>query len=200
MTSIKTVAQHINQRIKQAGITPNHNDPTEQLDDHDVQTTMVFSWQLLALSALVLLLCPAPAWPCSGSSSKGPKTFNHDINTQSGLTALFNHRVVKATRWERPLSGWPVKLGILKHSGVVVVLDDGRQYLIHKGSQYGTPKGGQTVVVEIRRKSPKWTEVRGSSKQVHISKVTDYVAAGGSIYKTLADNCHDAADRMMALP
>ena len=25
-----------------------------------------------------------------------------------------------------------MKLGLLKHSGVVVVLDDGRQYLIHK--------------------------------------------------------------------
>ena len=88
--SIKTVAQL---GINQAGAAPNHNGATEQhqtttvpqnstkpqrchrtapndngaaeqLDDHDVLTTMVFSWQLLALSALVLLLCPTPAWPC----------------------------------------------------------------------------------------------------------------------------------------
>jgi len=64
--------------------------------------------------------------------SSPPKTFPHDINTQSGLTALYNMRVVKATRYERPLQGLSVTLGLLKHSGVVVTLTNGRTYLIHK--------------------------------------------------------------------
>ncbi|KAI0210817.1 hypothetical protein LSAT2_004405 [Lamellibrachia satsuma] len=91
---------------------------------------MVFSWQLLALSALVLLLCPAPAWPCRRRNG-GTKTFNHDVKTQSGLTALYNQRVVKATRWKRPLASFSFG-GFIKHEGVVVLLADGRQYLIHK--------------------------------------------------------------------
>ena len=70
-----------------------------------------------------------------------------------------------------------------------------------QGSQYGTPKGGQTVVVDIRHMNPEWTEVFRSSKEVHQSTVADYVAAGGTSYTwySYEDNCYGAADRMMAL-
>ncbi|KAK2173234.1 hypothetical protein NP493_891g00011 [Ridgeia piscesae] len=110
-------------------------------------------------------------------------------------------RVVKATRYERPLQGLSVTLGLLKHSGVVVTLTNGRTYLIHKGSQFGTPTGGQTVVVDTRHMDmSRWTPVYSTTKTVSWSKVTDYVKAGGHEYHTLLDNCHGAASRMMRLP
>jgi len=64
--------------------------------------------------------------------SSPPTKFPHDITTQRELTALFNMRVVKATRCERPLQGQKHRFGPVKHSGVVVTLADGRTFLVHK--------------------------------------------------------------------
>ncbi|KAK2173237.1 hypothetical protein NP493_891g00029 [Ridgeia piscesae] len=117
-----------------------------------------------------------------------PTKFPHDITTQRELTALFNMRVVKATRCERPLQGQKHRFGPVKHSGVVVTLADGRTFLVHK-----------TVVTDTKHMDwSKWMCLE--SKKVHRSKVTDYVKAGGSVFHTLWDNCHGAASRMMRLP
>uniref|UniRef100_A0A8C2FJT9 Uncharacterized protein n=1 Tax=Cyprinus carpio TaxID=7962 RepID=A0A8C2FJT9_CYPCA len=80
------------------------------------------------------------------------------------------------------------------HSGVRVTLGDGIKWLVHKGDGYGI--SSQTVVVADRHMSSNWKIVE--TKDFRGSKtVSDIVKAGGTDYKLLFDNCHDAADRMM---
>ena len=52
------------------------------------------------------------------ASPGGGGYYHHDVTTQSGLTSIYNERVVSAERVQRPLSGSNVsKLGI-HHEGV----------------------------------------------------------------------------------
>ena len=83
------------------------------------------------------------------------KSFPHDIKTKSGLTKLYNQKVVSVQPVERPLAGLnngkianccgncKLKLGVktsisgqksrATHSGVVVRTEDGGRYLAHGG-------------------------------------------------------------------
>uniref|UniRef100_A0A3Q0TAM8 LRAT domain-containing protein n=1 Tax=Amphilophus citrinellus TaxID=61819 RepID=A0A3Q0TAM8_AMPCI len=117
------------------------------------------------------------------------------------LTDLYNSRVQRAELMNRPLYilSEPFQLGPsqwvpISHSGVRVTLDDGSQWLIHKGSGFGL--SSQTVVTDARHISSAWQTVR--EREFHGSKtVSDFVGAGGPNYDLLYDNCHDGADRMM---
>lgn len=112
----------------------------------------------------------------------------------SDLRKLYNSKVFKAERMTRPLEGMSFQVGIVSHSGVRVTIEDGTIWLVHKGDGYGI--SSQTVVVAARHMSSNWKIVEtknfGGSKTV-----SDFVKAGGTDYKLLFDNCHDAADRMM---
>jgi len=119
------------------------------------------------------------------------------------LRDLYNSRVVRAERWERPLlsgssgSGGGIARALgLKHSGVVVTLVDGRRYLVHKGNEYG--EASETVVADAGIMSSAWTMTE--SKAVSRSTVGDYVTAGGRVYSLVFNNCHHASHRMMRLP
>jgi len=106
------------------------------------------------------------------------------------LRELYNSRVVRAERWERPL------LRVLKHSGVVVTLENGQRYLVYKSNDNG--EAGATVVVDAGTMStPPWTMTE--SKAVSRSTVANYVDAGGRVYDFFLDNCHHASRRMMRL-
>ncbi|XP_046854485.1 uncharacterized protein LOC124447557 [Xenia sp. Carnegie-2017] len=152
----------------------------------------------------------------SSSSSGSSKGFPHDVKTKSGLTKLYNKKVVSVQRVERPLAGLnngkigvigvkiANKLGIktsasgykdrATHSGVVVRTSDGKRYLVHKGDGYG--KSSQTVVVDAKHMSNKWKNV-GSSKSGNGKNVGSFVKTGGPNYNVKGDNCHNAGDRMM---
>ena len=61
-----------------------------------------------------------------------PETFPYDISTKSGLAALYKMRVFKATRYKRLLRKWAGLVTIPEHIGVVVTLEDGWTFLVHK--------------------------------------------------------------------
>lgn len=134
------------------------------------------------------------------SKKRDSKTFHYDIATKSGLEELQNSKVILAEHYERPLAGKTspsiIAASKLKHAGVVVTLENGQRFLVHKGGQFGVDS--QTVVVDAQHMTNKWTKTQ--SKPVYFSKVSDYVAAGGVQYRLLTDNCQDAAQRMMELP
>ena len=156
----------------------------------------------------------------SGSfgSSGGSKSFPRDIKTQSGLTNLYNKRVVSSQAVERPLAG-PMRgqfgragigaanaFGIstsysgrpdrATHSGSLVTTSDGSRYLVHKGDDFG--KSTNTVVVDAKHMSNNWTPVGQSHDVGGRASVSDYVKAGGKDY-SLHNNCHDATRNMQNL-
>uniref|UniRef100_A0A3B4GFZ3 Uncharacterized protein n=1 Tax=Pundamilia nyererei TaxID=303518 RepID=A0A3B4GFZ3_9CICH len=140
------------------------------------------------LSALTLLALTVDA-----SSGPGYSNYNYDLSGQD-LTRLYNSPVMTAERMKRPLEGTPVILGPLSHSGVRVTLDDGSQWLIHKGGGFGL--SSQTVVTDARHMSSAWRPV--SSREFQGSKtVSDFVSAGGPNYNLVSDNCHLGSRRMM---
>lgn len=121
--------------------------------------------------------------------------FIHSLDAQS----LYNSRVVSAQRYLRPLVStapqW-VKNVLPKHCGVVVTLENGQRWLVHKGNEYG--QASQTVVVSTSSMTGAWSA--GEYKTVRSSTVADYVRAGGQNYNLVFDNCIHACNRMMRLP
>ena len=142
----------------------------------------------------------------------------HDIKTKSGLTKLYNKKVVSVQSIERPLAGLNKgkigKLGVnlanilgiktsisgqknrATHSGVVVTTADGKKYLIHKGKNYG--KSSQTVVVNSKHLSSSWWKV-GSNKKVTGKSLGDFVKEAGKGYNVKGDNCHNASEKLKNL-
>ena len=120
------------------------------------------------------------------------------MKTKSGLTALFNEKVVSVTRVTRPLAGYKKEYPSLKlyHAGVLVTTDQGNTYLIHKGDGYG--KCSQTVVVRASHMSSLWTR-RETVTVTRKLRVGDFVKVAGANYSLLRDNCQDAVRRMMRL-
>ncbi|XP_064605828.1 uncharacterized protein LOC135470722 [Liolophura sinensis] len=120
--------------------------------------------------------------------------FSGLTKSQSSLTRLYNKNVVKAERMERPLQGWIGRTGI-PHAGVRVTTDDGQLWLVHKTRDQGA---SDTVVTDARHMSSAWSVVE--TKYINGRRtVGDYVAAGGTRYNLLFDNCLNAANRMMDL-
>uniref|UniRef100_A0A3B3BHL6 Uncharacterized protein n=1 Tax=Oryzias melastigma TaxID=30732 RepID=A0A3B3BHL6_ORYME len=123
--------------------------------------------------------------------SSGRTTFSRADLSGQALTNLYNLRVMSAERMRRPLEPLKVELGPISHTGVRVTLEDGSQWLVHKGNGFG--RSSQTVVTNARHMSNKW-RVRGRS-----CRVRDFVRAGGIDYNLLWDNCHFGSGRMMDL-
>lgn len=114
-------------------------------------------------------------------------------------TSLYNSRVIKAERWKRPLASgvsaqWITY--VVSHSGVVVTLENGQRWLVHKGDEYGNES--QTVVVSTSYMSNQWSLVQSCTVS-KLRTVSDYVAAGGATYSVFFDNCNHASTRMMNL-
>ncbi|CAN9514470.1 unnamed protein product [Ophioblennius macclurei] len=148
---------------------------------------------VLALLVLALLGLTEQS-SSSGSSNSKTLTAEYpssELLSGSALTNLYNSPVYQAERMKRPL-------GILNfsHSGVRVTLGDGSQYLIHKGSGYGI--SSQTVVTPAENMSDQWRTIQTTN--FHGRKtVGNLVAAGGTNYRLVTDNCHDASKRIMDL-
>uniref|UniRef100_A0A667Y7R9 Uncharacterized protein n=1 Tax=Myripristis murdjan TaxID=586833 RepID=A0A667Y7R9_9TELE len=122
------------------------------------------------------------------------KITNYERKTgETKLTRLYNQPVYEAERVKRPFKGWSREWGPLSHSGVRVTLEDGSQWLIHKGNEYG--KSSQTVVVDARHMGPRWRVRR--RHWTSPGTVGDLVAVGGSRYNRFFDNCHLASRRIM---
>ncbi|KAG7218234.1 hypothetical protein INR49_020543 [Caranx melampygus] len=144
------------------------------------------------LSALALTLLVLTVESSSGGGGSPP---NHSFDLSgSSLTRLYNSPVHHAERMKRPLEGTSSWFGPISHSGVRVTLEDGRQYLVHKGDGYG--RSSQTVVTDARHMSSAWEPV--SSRDFQGTRtVSDFVRAGGSNYNLFTDNCHLGSRRMM---
>ena len=118
------------------------------------------------------------------------------MKTQSGLTSIYNEKVVSATTVTRPLEGLTKERGILHHEGVKLKTDKGNEYLVHKGDGFG--KSSQTVVVDAKHMSGKWTE-RQTVEVGGKTNVASFVKEGGKNYNVFTDNCQDAAKRGMKM-
>ncbi|KAL7394048.1 hypothetical protein ABVT39_019809 [Epinephelus coioides] len=150
----------------------------------------MFSFKMLLCALTLTLLAVAVE-----SSTGGGGTPNHNYEVSgSELTRLYNSPVYEAERMKRPLDGTSVVIGPISHSGVRVTLADGSQWLIHKGGNYGI--SSQTVVVRATHMSSDWRVVETRDFQ-GTKKVADFVAAGGSDYSLIFDNCHLGSRRMM---
>ncbi|XP_077072384.1 uncharacterized protein LOC143723604 isoform X2 [Siphateles boraxobius] len=150
---------------------------------------MSFKTTLGLLFLAMVAMMAESSWGNGGGNS-----YSYDLSKMSDLRKLYNSKVFKAERMTRPLEGMSFQAGKLSHSGVRVTLEDGTKWLVHKGDGYGIST--QTVVVAARHMSNNWKIVE--TKDFRGSKtVSAFVKAGGTDYKLLFDNCHDAADRMM---
>ncbi|XP_019864313.1 PREDICTED: uncharacterized protein LOC109593736 [Amphimedon queenslandica] len=134
----------------------------------------------------------------STAGGASAKTFHHDIKTQSGLTGLYNQQVTKVEHVTRPMgSSAGMNVPIVHHQGAVVTTERGDRYLVHKGSGYGK-SGGETVVVDARHMSDKWSTKE--TRKVEGHTVSDFVKTSGpdySIWK--GDHCITSANKMTNL-
>lgn len=148
---------------------------------------------------ILVAICFSVAIAAPGISSGGDRSFPHDITSRSGLTALFNQPVIRAERVRRPkgsgttISNNPLVRYATTHSGVRVTTEDGRQWLIHKGSGYG--RSSETVVTDADHMSSRWRVESETPVTGHT--VGDLVRTGGTNYGLITNNCHQAADRIM---
>uniref|UniRef100_A0A3Q3WU62 Uncharacterized protein n=1 Tax=Mola mola TaxID=94237 RepID=A0A3Q3WU62_MOLML len=119
------------------------------------------------------------------------------------LTRIYNSGVYWAERMKRPLEGmneWAADFRVFMvtfcslFSERRVTLGDGSRWLIHKGGNYGI--SSQTVVVNARQMGPDWRVVQSRNFQGK-KTVADFVAAGGSDYSLIFDNCHMGSGRKM---
>ncbi|KAM6968125.1 uncharacterized protein FYW47_006828 [Aplochiton taeniatus] len=122
------------------------------------------------------------------------RSYSYDLSNQSDLRALYNSQVFLANLMKRPLDHMSSEFGLLSHSGVRVTLEDGTQWLVHKGRGFGI--SSQTVVVDAHHMSSAWRIVKTQNFQGS-KTVSDFVKAGGSDYSLIFDNCHLGARRMM---
>uniref|UniRef100_A0A8C9XBP8 Uncharacterized protein n=1 Tax=Sander lucioperca TaxID=283035 RepID=A0A8C9XBP8_SANLU len=164
----------------------------------------MFSFKMLLFAlALTLLAVPAESWAPGSrrhSHSRGSTNFNYRNNLSgSSLRNLYNSPVRKAEVVRRPLRVWPLSrfaVGPISHSGVRVTLEDGSQWLIHKGNVNGADP--QMSVTSADNMSSKWKTME--TKEFNGRKsVADFVKAGGDTYDVRRANCHHATDAMMNL-
>ena len=131
-------------------------------------------------------------------------------------------KVVNAELWQRPLKNLDdFKLFGLVHKGVVVTLENGARYLIHKfpkddagisakigtgvnkgasGDVEGDDTEGKAVIKVVKADSMgrKWEKIK--DKPVQKSTIQDFIKACGQKYRLFSDNCINAANNMMAIP
>ncbi|KAK5861646.1 hypothetical protein PBY51_017105 [Eleginops maclovinus] len=144
------------------------------------------------LCALLLLGLSADA----SSGGGGTTSHSYDLSGPE-LRRLLSSPVFQAQRLKRPLERFTSRFGPISHSGVRVTLANGSQWLVHKGGNYGI--SSNTVVVAARHMSSDWDVVDTADFQ-GLKTVSDFVAAGGTDYSLLFDNCHLASRRMMNQP
>ncbi|KAM9722882.1 uncharacterized protein ACNS7B_018458 isoform 5-T6 [Menidia menidia] len=146
-----------------------------------------------ALTALLWAAALLLQATVESSSSGGQSSHSFDLSGRA-LTDLYNSRVQTAERVRRPMGSSSSAIGPFSHTGVRVTLDDGSQWLVHKGDGYGV--SSQTVVTDARHMSSDWKTIKtrefGGTKTV-----SDFVKAGGPNYDLLFDNCHLGSRRMM---
>uniref|UniRef100_A0A3Q3IQ36 Uncharacterized protein n=1 Tax=Monopterus albus TaxID=43700 RepID=A0A3Q3IQ36_MONAL len=118
----------------------------------------------------------------------GSKNRNYDLSG-TALTDLYNSRVQHAERVERPMGS-----SSSSSSFSLVTLEDGSQYLVHKGRGYGD--ASDTVVTDARHMSS-FTKHSVVSDTEGERTVSDFVHAGGEDYRLTKANCHQAAKAMM---
>ncbi|XP_061165466.1 uncharacterized protein LOC133174365 [Saccostrea echinata] len=132
-----------------------------------------------------------------------------DCTTHSCLRRLYNSRVTWAEYWTRPLgSGWwssRRKRSFdyhLHHAGVVVTVENGDRWLIHKGSNYGD--SSDTVITDAAYMSSRWRLwSRNYSRSVRHCRYTVNMfmqhALVSTPYNLIGANCQTAANGMWAL-
>ena len=137
------------------------------------------------------------------------------------LISIMLMQVKKAELWERPLeniAGLFEKFGAV-HQGVVVTLENGARYVIHKFARDNTGFGSSSrnaqdghaenievnddqesanvIVATATDMGKKWSRVK--DKRIRHSTVDDFVKVCGNEYRLFSDNCIHAASRMMDL-
>ena len=141
--------------------------------------------------------------------------------SSSDFIAIMSTKVIKAELWKRPLENIAALFNIFGavHQGVVVTLEAGARYLIHKfaaddagvvsslsNAQDGHDENikvndnkGKAIVAVTTATAmgKKWSRVR--EKMIRNSTVAKFVEVCGHEYCLLSDNCVHAASRMMDL-
>ncbi|XP_062583989.1 uncharacterized protein LOC134245748 [Saccostrea cucullata] len=141
-----------------------------------------------------------------------------ECKTQPCLRRLYNSRVTRAEYWIRPLSGsgssgssgpssggggwWRGKRSFdyyLRHAGVVVTVENGDRWLIHKGSDYGD--SSDTVITDAGYMSRQWSQLKSKSLSRCSYTVNMFMqnALISKPYKLIGANCQTAANKMWDL-
>jgi hypothetical protein len=121
------------------------------------------------------------------------------------LTKAYNQPILSAHEYRRPLNIKKLGIDIGKgmhdvypsewyHTGHVVKLADGQEFLIEKGAGYG--HSSNTIVKMKSEMEPGWYPVGDEKPITSLVKIGDLVEAGGKRYILLLDDCQDAVRRM----
>ena len=140
------------------------------------------------------------------------------------LNEILFKKVIRVELWERPLDNYGEILGGV-HRGVVIILEDGSRYLVHKTAASEAswrdvlgippvppPENRNQVMIERPQDSSLATIIVADctkmgtrwkmleSRRLRASKkVLDFIEACGTSYNLMTDNCNTAATRMMEL-
>ena len=85
------------------------------------------------MKILAILFLFATLWNLDDGCKKKPTPEKTDDDLDKpGLTALFNSRVQFMQEYRRPFIGYELKFWRFYHAGIVVKLENGKEWLIHK--------------------------------------------------------------------
>lgn len=133
--------------------------------------------------------------PVIGNTVIEHSEVRNTVDEYTDLDYAYESPVVRAEKVMRPIRSLQSAYGPISHSGVKVTLEDGSQWLIHKGD---TGTDSQMVVTSAENMSSKWKSVE--AKEINGRRtVAEFVKAGGDTYDVHGGNCHHATEAMMNL-
>lgn|SRR6218665_143627 len=131
--------------------------------------------------------------------TQDPNDSTNELIDSSELIAHLKKKVTQAEIWECPLEflGDILQLAGIVHQGIVLTMEDGKKYIVHKLPSGCNDGGGDAVVSKASNMGKHWSFVR--RKDIRTAKLEDYLEKCGDRYDTVTDNCLHAVARMWSL-
>lgn len=131
--------------------------------------------------------------------TKDPNDRTNEYIDPSELISSLRKKVTQAQIWECPLESLASVLQALGvvHQGIIVTMEDGKRFLVHKLPSENGDGVGCAVVADPTRMGSQWAWVK--TKNVTHAKLEDYLDECGDRYDIKTDNCLHAVKRMWTL-
>ncbi|XP_062595842.1 uncharacterized protein LOC134257216 [Saccostrea cucullata] len=143
-----------------------------------------------------------------------------ELKTRSELNNLYNSKVIKADYVVRPINSFgssssgksSSRSSLLtgmntnfdyypRHAGVVVTVENGDRWLIHKGKEFAKQDAPSTVIRDASYMSSKWSQLESKSLKDSGLTLNTFMKNGlvSKPYKVIGANCQTAANGMWKL-